>query len=105
MSFEFCPQGTAFVQEAVKVQADKTSAAWKEHNEKLSLMFTDVWVMIKEREHSINSLIGKYGGRHPIVQALKDAVVQEHVWLHACVQDNREGFARHCEHLETVTKN
>jgi hypothetical protein len=102
LSFEFAPQGSVFVQEAVKAQADKTSAAWQEHNEKLRLILNDVWILVKEREDGLTRLMEKHGIRHPVTQALKDAVVQEHVWLQACIQDNRDGFAKHLAHLEKV---
>ena len=101
-SEEFLPHGFAFVQEAVKAQSNKTSAAWAEHNEKLKHLVDDVWLLVKQREDGLRDLVEKHGDRHPVVQALKDAVVQEHTWLNACVHDNSEGYAKHCEHLERV---
>jgi hypothetical protein len=66
------------------------------------LILNDVWILVKEREDGLTRLMEKHGIRHPVTQALKDAVVQEHVWLQACIQDNRDGFAKHLAHLEKV---
>lgn len=102
LSPEFAPEGQAFVHAATKVQAEKTSAAWTEHNERLRLMINDVWLLVKEREQGLKNLMDKHGFRHPIVQAMNDAVRHEHMWLNACVLDNQEGYAQHRAHLDKI---